>query len=246
MSVESILISKAAGDAGFDLNIGSVEGGWQGFGVSGSPTRVFVRCETNAFEVSVSSSSIAAELAESSVVGSSPNGEGAVWRAVTPEALRNLLRRMRLLDDALPNRLLDQFKVTLDGVDKTEREALVRQRVGQDLFRKGLMNYWDGRCAISGLAVPELLRASHAKPWKDCSDEERLDVHNGLLLAAHLDAAFDSGLIAVLPDGRVVSSGKLDSVALVILDLGHTSVVNGLKPAHAPYLAWHRERVFVP
>lgn len=58
------------------------------------------------------------------------------------------------------------------------------QRVGQDIFRQGLMECWESRCAITGLAIPELLRASHIKPWADCAtDAERLDVYNGLLLA---------------------------------------------------------------
>ena len=71
----------------------------------------------------------------------------------------------------------------------TEREAVVKQRIGQQMFRNGLMTLWHGRCAISGLDVPELLRASHAKPWAAGTDEERLDFYNGLLLSANLDAA---------------------------------------------------------
>jgi len=61
-----------------------------------------------------------------------------------------------------------------------------------------LLDLWEGRCAVTGLAVPELLRASHIKPWADCeTDAERLDVYNGFLLAPHLDAAFDLGFITV-------------------------------------------------
>jgi putative restriction endonuclease len=89
----------------------------------------------------------------------------------------------------------------------TEAERVVVQRVGQGIFRAGLLEYWEGRCAITGLAVPALLKASHIKPWADCaSDAERLDVFNGLLLAPHLDAAFDCGLITVADDGAVVVS----------------------------------------
>jgi putative restriction endonuclease len=74
------------------------------------------------------------------------------------------------------------------------RERLLVHRVGQDVFRAGRIDYWEGRCAITGLGVVELLRASHIKPWAACDlDAERLDVLNGLLLAPHLDAAFDRG-----------------------------------------------------
>jgi len=79
-----------------------------------------------------------------------------------------------------------------------------------DVFRAGLLDYWEGRCAITGLAVTELLRASHIKPWASCdTDAERLDVFNGLLLAPQLDAAFDCGLITVEDDGTVVVSQAL-------------------------------------
>ncbi|MBA4160154.1 MAG: hypothetical protein H0X65_22235, partial [Gemmatimonadetes bacterium] len=52
-------------------------------------------------------------------------------------------------------------------------EAIVRQRVGQDLFREPLLEHWERRCAVTGLDMPELIRASHAKPWKDATDAER-------------------------------------------------------------------------
>ena len=42
----------------------------------------------------------------------------------------------------------------------------------------------------------DLLRASHIIPWKHCrTDATRLDVHNGLLLSALRDAAFDRGWV---------------------------------------------------
>ena len=119
------------------------------------------------------------------------------------------------------------------------------QRVGQNLFRDSLMDYWQGRCAITGLAIPALLRASHAKPGADCErDAERLDVFNGLLLAAHLDAAFDAGLLAVADDGVVLLSTGLDDAARAVLGLDTQRTIAGLGLAHEPYLAWHRTHVF--
>ena len=75
----------------------------------------------------------------------------------------------------------------------TEAERLVIQRIGQDIFRDALMDYWGGRCPLTGITEPALLRASHIVPWADCDDAQRLDVHNGLLLSALWDAAFDRG-----------------------------------------------------
>lgn len=59
---------------------------------------------------------------------------------------------------------------------------------------------------LTGISDTALLRASHIIPWKDCaSDRERLDVHNGLLLSALWDAAFDRGLVTFGDDGFLSS-----------------------------------------
>jgi len=135
--------------------------------------------------------------------------------------------------------------VTANLPRTSEAERLVVQRVGQDIFRRGLLEYWDGRCAITGLAVPELLRASHIKPWADCErDAERLDVFNGLLLGPHLDAAFDGGFITIAEDGSVGVSEALPSEARLILGLDQPLKIRGLHRAHERYLPWHRTQVF--
>ncbi len=131
----------------------------------------------------------------------------------------------------------------MSALSATERDATVRQRIGQDLFRDGLLTLWRGRCAVSGLNVPELLRASHAKPWAASTDAERLDVYNGLLLAAHLDAAFDCGLITVETDGSIELSVSLPIEAVSLLHI-EAGVKVTLSPRHEPYLAWHRKHVF--
>jgi predicted restriction endonuclease len=77
----------------------------------------------------------------------------------------------------------------------------VVQRIGQDVFRDALMDYWGGRCQLTGITDAALLRALHIVPWAECSDEQRLDVHNGLLLSALWDAAFDKGLVSFADNG---------------------------------------------
>lgn len=186
-----------------------------------------------------------APLLDGTAIAMPPALEGAVaWRAVTGRhALDAALVRAWQLSRSLPDTLEQRWKQRLQSLPATEREATVRRRVGQDLFRDGLMALWQGRCAITGLDEPALLRASHAKPWADATDAERLDVHNGLLLAAHWDAAFDAGLVGVEPDGRIVFSPRLRPAALGMLTADATHVA-GLQPAHRPYLHWHRQHVF--
>ncbi len=91
-----------------------------------------------------------------------------------------------------------------------EREALVRQRVGQQLFRGAVLAAYDGRCCITGLAAPELLTASHIVPWAVAA-EHRLNPANGLCLNALHDRAFDRGWLTVDPDDglRILVSARV-------------------------------------
>jgi putative restriction endonuclease len=170
----------------------------------------------------------------------------AVFLIADAPALERLLNQAWNLSRALPNALEQRFQKAMQEVGSTEREATVKQRVGQGLFREGLITLWGGKCAITGLNVPEMLRASHAKPWAFSSDSERLDVFNGLLLAAHWDAAFDAGLVTVEVDGTLRSSPSLPISGFQILcgASDFASIKIKLHPQNAPYLDWHRHNVF--
>lgn len=167
--------------------------------------------------------------------------------------LARLLRRAAELAMALPNHAAEQYaaeivKIEAEPLTTTEALRLTKQRVGQHLFRQALMDYWGGACAFTGLHLPELLRASHAKPWADCAtDAERLDVFNGLLLSAQHDALFDSGLITFDDTGLLIPSAKLSNVHRLLLGLTDDPPMRlrWISPNHLPYLAWHRKVVFL-
>lgn len=167
----------------------------------------------------------------------------AVFLVSDTTALERFLSQAWALSRALPNALVGGFEQAVVSIGTTDREATVRQRLGQNVFREGRIALWRGRGAAAGLDVPELLRASHAKPWADCNDTERLDLFNGLLPAAHWDAAFDSGLVTVSPDGTVIASRALSGTAKGVLGPSGDMILK-LQPEHGPYMAWHRERVF--
>ena len=123
----------------------------------------------------------------------------------------------------------------------TEVERLVRQRVGQQTFRQAQLDYWGGACAVTGIAVPDVLRASHAKPWADClSDAERLDVFNGFLLSANLDALFDRFLISFDADGLMLVANALHDREKQRLGIDRPARLHWLAEQHQPYLAYHR------
>jgi predicted restriction endonuclease len=84
----------------------------------------------------------------------------------------------------------------------------VKTRRLQTFFRNAVLSSYEYRCAISGLAVPELLVASHIIPWSD-DESRRADPTNGLCLNALYDRAFDRGLITFDEDFRMVVSAVL-------------------------------------
>jgi hypothetical protein len=92
----------------------------------------------------------------------------------------------------------------------TEKDALVKLRVGQGYFRDQLLKRWGG-CSVSGCKDVSVLVASHIVPWRLCTTRaERLGVGNGLLLTPNLDKLFDRGLISFDVRGKIMRSSKLN------------------------------------
>ena len=242
------LLEKAASDNGFDLDLPRQDG-WLGFASSRAPLRIWMTALGDAlFLVAVSMTNVAQALSDVGTPITNPLPPGAVSArgVVDVPTLHRVVRRAFRLSKSLPDEPLKAFEKVTAGMPRTtEIERLVVQRIGQDIFRARLVDYWDGRCAVTGLAVPELLRASHIKPWADCaSDAERLDVFNGLLLAPHIDAAFDRGYITFADDGVVGVSPALDEESRRVLALDRPLRTGAFADGHRTYLAWHRERVF--
>lgn len=90
----------------------------------------------------------------------------------------------------------------------TETTANVKQRRGQEYFRDAVLNNFGGLCGVTGLAVRELLVASHILPWSSHTSE-RLNICNGLCLSRLHDAAFDRGLITFDDKLRLLISPQL-------------------------------------
>ena len=241
-------LEKVAADNGFDLGLKNVAD-WLSFGSSQTSMRIWLTAVgESGFFAAASRADVLDGLADHGAVSADPLPSDAAGALVVSNiaALHRLLRRAFQLSRTLPDGLLDVFEAeTVDLPRTTEADRLAVQRVGQNIFRRGLLEYWDGRCAITGLDVPELLRASHIKPWADCeTDAERLDVFNGLLLAPHLDAAFDSGFITVAEDGMAVISAAIPSDAQAALGLPEPLKVRDLHRAHERYMPWHRSKIF--
>lgn len=166
--------------------------------------------------------------------------------------LAQFLKRTSELAQSLPNQALIDFEAQVqqalsslssNDLQSTEVQRIVRQRVGQDRYRQAMLDYWAGACAVTGLTIQTALRASHAKPWAECkSDAERLDVFNGFLLSANLDALFDKFLISFTDQGHLLISNQIPPQDCELLRLNNQLQLRWITPSHLPYLSFHRAR----
>ena len=107
-----------------------------------------------------------------------------------------------------PDALKDLEEHKSEYENATEKEAIIKARIGQGKFRENLLKRWQC-CAVTGCQEIMVLRASHIKPWRCCTNEERIDIDNGLLLLPNIDALFDVGLISFDDKGSMLFSKKL-------------------------------------
>lgn len=129
-------------------------------------------------------------------------------------------------------------------INATEKDSIVKSRIGQGSFRKDLIEYWHG-CAISHCPLTWMLIASHIKPWKDADNQERLDVYNGLLLLPNYDKLFDLGYISFNRNGRIMCSRLLDNFDKDVIGLTNDMNLVKLDMRHLPYLKYHNENCFL-
>lgn len=109
------------------------------------------------------------------------------WNKLAYESER---LRARFLNLNLSETLKEEFP------DGRARQASVMVRVNQGFFRSMILAAYNACCCITGLAIPELLCASHIVPWST-DVKNRTNPRNGLCLNAIHDRAFDRGFISV-------------------------------------------------
>lgn len=246
-SVVRTLAQKAAWDRGFSQELGA-QGPWLGFASTTAPGEVWIAGAppTGPFLLSVTHSGVAADLAAHFPVAPISGPGAATILLADDEALTHAVDRAWKLAMSLPPTPLAAFEAAISGLGRaTEAERLVVQRIGQDKFRDALMLYWSGRCPLTGITDPALLRASHIIAWADCeSDAERLDANNGLLLSSLWDAAFDAGLVSFDDDGGAICSPSLTPAAAKALGAEQAPSISDLTPGHRTRLAVHRQTTF--
>ena len=236
---------KAADDLGYRIDQG-LQGAWHKRASTTARGSIFLAGESKdgPWYLGIENDAIVVEF---NIARLETRDEGfACFRFESLNSLRAGIDRAYKLGVSLPNAPLDAFLKAIEGKPQnTEVERLVIQRIGQAQFRKALLDYWDGCCCVTGIKDTHLLRASHIKPWARCdSDAERLDVHNGLLLSALWDAAFDKGLVTFDENMQAQFSSNLSDAAQIALERTAVLTLDNITAKHADYLKWHRNNLF--
>ena len=161
---------------------------------------------------------------------------------------RDLGKSFKRLDGSLYS-LIDYNEIDLlpnffkDNV-VTEKEAVVKIRILQNKYRKDLLQCLKF-CPITGISDERLLVASHIKPWRWSSDEEKLDVNNGFVFSPLYDKLFDIGLITFTDKKEMILSSTLSESTIKKLNLKHEIYDDLPVKGREKYLLFHNEKVFI-
>lgn len=123
----------------------------------------------------------------------------------------------------------------------TEVAQVARRKQGE--WRKRVERLYGSVCMVTGCSVRELLRGSHIKPWAgpNATTKERLDEHNGLILIAHIDAAFDKGLVSFSDSGELLFSKRFPKEEIKRSGFPEHHRIPNLTAKTRDYLRWHRK-----
>lgn len=192
-----------------------------------------------------------------SPIQASGDGLQSVYLAEVPDAMAAIIEQLldgqvqSIREQAVPDGItqdLDSLAARdieqRGDIPETMKQQLVMARRGQGLFRARLEQI-ERRCRVTGVSLRQHLRASHAKPWRLATDAEKLDGNNGLLLAPHIDHLFDAGYLTFADNGDVLYSTKLAEEVRSRWGLASHLNVGPFAERQKPYLAFHRQHVFL-
>lgn len=137
----------------------------------------------------------------------------------------------------------------LENYKGEEKLRYIKTRVNQSFFRAMILANYDGKCAITGIDISQMLFASHIIPWSQ-NIEHRLNPSNGICLSAHFDTAFDKGLISFDNNYCLILNPILAKYELQPYYISWFKQFEGVKmklPYKAmpgiEFLEWHREQL---
>lgn len=181
------------------------------------------------------------------VLGGLIGPEARILMSASEATTADVENRMVASDDldVWEHRLEEQIQSD-SSVQETDREALIRARCGQGLFKQRVVRI-EHQCRITGVSKLTHLIASHCKPWRDSSNEERLDGENGLLLTPSIDHLFDRGFIGFESSGELIISpvAHRPSLQRMGIETEHRVNVGAFSEGQKHFLEFHRNSVLL-
>ena len=158
-------------------------------------------------------------------------------------AIKFFFKRVGAFIPVQPYQLNELATVTAEDPFNTVQKRFVNTRVGQGAYRKRILHRWEYSCAVTKFDNLSVLVASHIVPWSTSNDQERLDVHNGILLSPDYDALFDRNLISFENSGKIILSDKIEATAFNRIGITGKEAITNLSEHNFYYLEQHRERM---
>ena len=196
------------------------------------------------------------QLKQRGISGMAHGGKkcGEYWHEFINDRERLLFESERILAQregtTIENKYEQEIRDIPQGIVGETKVREVKTRVNQNVFRQIVLANYDGRCALTGIDLSELLVASHIIPWCD-NEKERLNPENGICLSSLYDKAFDKGLISFTNDKQVLFSLRLkenvgkeyyskyfEPIESVVLATPRKYQIN------SQFLEWHRDCIF--
>ncbi len=170
------------------------------------------------------------------------------WHIENPKEFQK--KSQKLLDEISDEDVLSSDDIkTQNRATKTERKSVIKIRIGQSIFRKMVLENYQGKCCFSGVDIPQLLVASHIVPWADREDI-RLNPRNGLCLSSIHDRAFDQGFWTLSDHGEILICDflkKSGSTFVMEKFLEYEGRSLSLPKEHYPdveFIQHHRKEIF--
>ena len=195
-------------------------------------------------------------LKQRGIAGMTHGGKkcGEYWNEFIDDRERLLFESERILAECEGTTIEKKYELEIrdipQGVTGETKVREIKTRVNQNVFRQIVLANYDGRCALTGIDIAELLVASHIIPWAE-NEQERLNPENGICLSSLYDKAFDKGLISFTDNQRVIFSARLQSnvgkeyYVKYFQPVEGTTLVTPRKYHVNPlFLEWHRDCIF--
>ncbi len=134
-----------------------------------------------------------------------------IWNEFINNKDELLFESERILAEKEHISIENKFSDALRDIANLKGEYKLREvktRVNQNVFRQIVIANYNGKCAVSGIDIPDLLLASHILPWSK-NEQERLNPENGICLSPLYDRAYDKGYIGITEKFEILLSNEL-------------------------------------